>query len=187
MLFRMQIEGDWKMNSRINKIARKIVIDAGNNVFDDYFDFYSDGKWVIKICRTLIKTLGMINAIQSYNKKIQKINEYVNYLKDVDLQDMNTKQSYSKVNFYVKKIKKSYNKYIMQEEPQERDKFLGNYKKQVSDLIQFIVGYEESCVSIYNRRYVEDHENVSNLLETVEQGGIEVLNKKETVKKDEEI
>ena len=174
------------MNSRINKIARKIVIASGGNVFDDYFDFYRDGKWVIQICRTLIKTLGMINAIQSYNKKIQKIDEYVNYLKDVDLQDMNVKQSYKKIDFYVKEIKKSYDKYIMQEEPQERDKFLGNYKKQINDLIQFIAGYEESCVNIYKRRYVEDYENLSNLLKTMKQGGIKVLNKKETVIKDEE-
>lgn len=174
------------MNSKINKIARKIVIASGSNVFDDYFDFYSDGKWVIQICRTLIKTLRIISVIKSYNNKIQKIDEYVNYLNNIDLQDMNIKQSYKKIDSYVKEIKKSYDKYIMQEEPQERDKFLGNYKKQVNDLIQFIAGYQESCVSVYKRRYTDDYENVSNLLETMKQGGTDVLNKKETVIKDEE-
>jgi hypothetical protein len=33
--------------SGINKIARKLVMASGNNVFDDFFAFYSDGQWVV--------------------------------------------------------------------------------------------------------------------------------------------
>jgi hypothetical protein len=56
------------LESRINRIARNIVIAAGNNVFDDYFDFYADGSWVIDICRTLIRTINVLNSsIDSYN------------------------------------------------------------------------------------------------------------------------
>jgi hypothetical protein len=69
------------MESKINRIARKLVIAAGNNVFDDYFTFYSDGAWVVEVVRNLIKYVNaMLVTPGSYTVNISKLDEYVNYL-----------------------------------------------------------------------------------------------------------
>ena len=94
--------------SGINKIARKLVMASGNNVFDDFFAFYSDGQWVVQICRKLIQTLNVLKTnINNYNTNIPVIDEYIQYLQDVKLDDMNTNESVKQIKSQIKNIKKS--------------------------------------------------------------------------------
>lgn len=165
------------LESRINRIARNIVIAAGNNVFDDYFDFYADGSWVIDICRTLIRTINVLNSsIDSYNNNFPVIQEYLSYLKQVDLDDMNTSSAYSQINDKIKTIKNIFDSYENQLDENRKNKFLQLYKKELKTLKVFINSYLTSCINIFKRRYVQDEYNVKNLLDTIHSKGISILN-----------
>jgi len=168
---------DKMMDSRINRIARKLVIAAGNNVFDDYFTFYSDGRFVVENVRNLINVVNkLLETSGNYNTNIQKIDEYVGYLSEVKLDEMNTSSSVKEIKQIIKDIKKSYDKYEKSED-EEVSKLLEDYNDLLEKLKEFLIAYESSCVSSFKTRFVEDEDNVNSLLETIRECGNDVLNK----------
>lgn len=168
------------MESKINRIARKLVIAAGNNVFDDYFTFYSDGAWVVEVVRNLIKYVNaMLVTPGSYTVNISKLDEYVNYLSQVKLDDMNTSSSVKEINSMVKDIKKDYDKYEESlQENKNGQEFLKKYNDELQQLKTFLMAYQSSCVNVFKNRYIQDEDNVSNLLSVIHDKGNYVFNKK---------
>lgn len=160
------------MNSRINRIARKLVIAAGNNVFDDYFTFYSDGAWVVQVVRKMISTVNnMILTPGLYNDNISKLDECINYLEDSDVDEMSVSSSLKEIKKYIKKIKDFYNDYI-------EDKKNNKYNASLNEFKQFLQAYERSCVNVFKNRYIEDEDNVNSLLQVIHEKGNYVFNKK---------
>lgn len=160
------------MNSRINRIARKLVIAAGNNVFDDYFTFYSDGAWVVQVVRKMISTVNnMILTPGLYNDNISKLDECINYLEDSDVDEMSISSSLKEIKKYIKKIKDFYNDYI-------EDKKNNKYNASLNEFKQFLQAYERSCVNVFKNRYIEDEDNVNSLLQVIHEKGNEIFNNK---------
>ena len=160
------------MNSKINRIARKLVIAAGNNVFDDYFTFYSDGAWVVQVVRKMISTVNnMILTPGLYNDNISKLDECINYLEDSDVDEMSISSSLKEIKKYIKKIKDFYDDYI-------EDEKNNKYNASLNEFKQFLQAYERSCVNVFKNRYIEDEENVNSLLQVIHEKGNEVFNKK---------
>lgn len=168
------------MESKINRIARKLVIAAGNNVFDDYFTFYSDGAWVVEVVRNLIKYVNaMLVTPGSYTVNISKLDEYVNYLSQVKLDDMNTSSSIKEINSIVKDIKKDYDKYEESiQENKNSQEFLKKYNDELQQLKTFLIAYQSSCVNVFKNRYIQDEDNVNNLLSIIHDKGNYIFNKK---------
>lgn len=160
------------MDSRINRIARKLVIAAGNNVFDDYFTFYSDGAWVVQVVRKMISTVNnMILTPGLYNDNISKLDECINYLEDSDVDEMSVSSSLKEIKKYIKKIKDFYNDYI-------EDKKNNKYNASLNEFKQFLQAYERSCVNVFKNRYIEDEDNVNSLLQVIHEKGNEIFNNK---------
>lgn len=169
--------------SGINKIARKLVMASGNNVFDDFFAFYSDGQWVVQICRKLIQTLNVLKTnINNYNTNIPVIDEYIQYLQDVKLDDMNTNESVKQIKSQIKNIKKIYLDFLEEQDELKKNKENEKYIQSIKKLIQFMIVYERSCVNIFKNRYVQDESNVYNLLSVIRQNGNKVILIKENKK-----
>lgn len=164
------------MDSRINRIARKLVIAAGNNVFDDYFTFYTDGRFVVENVRNLIDVVNnLLKTPGAYNNSIPKIDEYVGYLSEIKLDEMSTSSSVKEIKKLVKDMKKSYQNYDKADD--EVSDLLDKYNADLEKLKQFLIAYESSCVSAFKTRFVEDEDNVNNLLETIRECGNDVFNK----------
>lgn len=168
------------MNSKINRIARKLVIAAGENVLDDYFTFYSDGAWTVQIIRNLLKFVNlMILTPGAYITNISKIDEYIGYLSDVKLDDMNTNSAVQEIKQILKDVKKDYDKYEeLKEEEKETEILLQQYNNELEKLKVFLQAYEKSCVNVFNTRYIEDEDNVNSLLQIIHEKGNYVFNKK---------
>ena len=160
------------MDSRINRIARKLVIAAGNNVFDDYFTFYSDGAWVVQVVRKMISTVNnMILTPGLYNDNISKLDECINYLEDSDVDEMSVSSSLKEIKKYIKKIKDFYDDYV-------EDKKNNKYNASLNEFKQFLQAYERSCVNVFKNRYIEDEDNVNSLLQVIHEKGNEIFNNK---------
>ena len=171
------------MDSKINRIARKLVIAAGNNVFDDYFTFYSDGAWVIQVVRNLLKIINlMITTPGAYITNISKLDEYVSYLSDIKFDDMNTNSAIKEIKQILKNMKKDYNKYEQSKEQEDEvEKSLQKYNAELKQLKIFLEAYEKSCINVFNTRYIEDEDNVNNLLQVIHEKGNYVFNKKDNL------
>ena len=165
------------MDSRINRIARKLVIAAGNNVFDDYFTFYTDGRFVVENVRNLIDVVNnLLKTPGAYNNYVPKIDEYVGYLSEIKLDEMSTSSSVKEIKKLIKDMKKSYQNYDKAGDDEVSD-LLNKYNEDLEKLKQFLIAYESSCVSSFKTRFVEDEDNVNNLLETIRECGNDVFNK----------
>lgn len=160
------------MNAKVNKIARKIVMASGKNVFDDFYDFYSDGKWIIQITRNIYKIIqAMSTKITAYNTNIVKLDEQINYMKGVKMSDMGTSSALKSYNKFIKNIKKYYENYDKEEDENKKKQIYEDYMNEINEMKAFNKSYEESCVNVFLKRYREDYENVKNLLNLIENSG----------------
>ena len=163
------------MDSKINRIARKLVIAAGNNVFDDYFTFYSDGAWVIQVVRKLQDSIRKMQMTPgAYIKNISKVDESVSYLSSTSVDEMSVSSSLKEIKSFIKKINDNYDTYVKE----NSKKKLKEYNDSLIELKQFLDSYEETCVNAFKNRYTEDEDNVNSLLQVIHEKGNEVFNKK---------
>lgn len=160
-----------KNSYKIQRIARNIIAKESLNILDDYYIFYSDGQWIISVIRKLHATIiKMQEKVQNYLNCIPKIDEYYSYVSDSDLDDLFVKDVKKQIKQFISDIKKEYKK--IEKEKSDYEK----YNQKLEKFKEFIESYEKACVSIFKKRYMEDEQNVRNLLQTIREKGNKVIN-----------
>lgn len=155
-------------------IARKIVADNAN-ILDDYYRFYNDGGWLVEVVRKLSATLGgMRGGIENHLNYLPKLEECAGYVDDVRLDELGTASFAKEVKKQVSAIKKAYGDWEKAGEESKATKY-DAYMDSVDTLWKYVVAFEKSCVNAFRNRYVEDRDNVRNLLDAIISNGSTVL------------
>ena len=155
-------------------IARRIVADKAN-ILDDYYRFYNDGGWLVEVVRKLSATLGgMRGGIENHLNYLPKLEECAGYLDDVRLDELGTASFAKEVKRQVTAIKKAYDGWEKAGEESRTAKY-DVYMETLDTLWKYVVAFEKSCVNAFRNRYVEDRDNVRNLLDAIVSNGKDVL------------
>lgn len=145
-------------------MARKIVIASGENVWDDYFNFYNDGKWLVEVLRKLISTLSGMKKGKTVNF-LPKMEECMTYIYDIRLDELGTSDFKKRCRKMLSELKK-----VVDDD--DSDKRIAS----IDDFLNYVREYEVSCVNAFRNRYAEDEEDANNLLNTIRDAGNYVLN-----------
>lgn len=160
----------------IEKIARKIVMAGNGNVLEDYYKFYNDGKWVVDVVRRISKTLlTMGESMTDYSVSIPKLEECLEYIEGAKLGEMDTASCAKELRDKIADMKKKYDEWEKADSAGQA-KLSDEYKATVLTLRDYILSYEKSCVNMFRNRYIDDEENVRNLLDIIHKNGNAVMN-----------
>ena len=149
---------------RCASVARRIVAASGRNVFDDYFTFYQDGKWLVEVVRKLKATVSRIGEKPSNAVMLMpKVEENLGYLKDVDLEEMSVSSANDAIKPMAERLRDAVNNG-------------GDVADAANELHKYLESYEKSCRDVMRNRYSDDERDVSGLLDTIRESGNYVIN-----------
>lgn len=151
---------------RCASMARRIVAASGQNVFDDYFTFYQDGKWLVEIVRRLKGVVSKMEERPSDAVKLMpKAMECVGYINDVKLDEMGTSDAKKRIEGMVSDLRKAADASDME-----------GVSNAAAEFRDYLKSYETSCSDAMKIRYADDEADVSGLLETIRDAGNYVFN-----------
>ena len=159
----------------IESIARNIVASGGGNVLDDYYRFYNDGKWAVEVVRKIIATLTQMNTMESYSVRLPKLEECIGYLDDVKLDELGVDSFEKEMKKHLKSIKKSYDDWDDADDDGKVAKY-DEFMDNVATARDYAVAFEKSCVNAFRNRYIDDEQNVRNLLGVIQDAGNKIMN-----------
>ena len=160
----------------VSGIARMVIASGGGNVLDDYYRFYNDGKWVVEVVRKISSTLStMERGMAEHLPSMPKLEECIGYLDDIKGDDMGVVPFVKELKVKFKGIKDKYSEWDGCD-ASERERLSGEHKALVMALREYVSAYADSCVNAVRNRYVEDEENVRNLLDVIHSAGNAVMN-----------
>lgn len=153
------------------KVINKIAKASGNNILDNLYDFYEDGNQLINIIRQINSIIyEMRKKIDNYITNISDLEENINYLKNIKIDEFSTSSSYSEYKNKLNQIKKSYSNYEKNKEE------LQEYYNLLDEMKKYNESYKKSCINVFRQQYLEDEDNVRNLLDTIHESGNNILN-----------
>lgn len=159
------------------KVINKIAKSSGNNILDDLYDFYEDGNQLINIIRQINSIIyEMKQKIDNYITNISDLEENINYLKEIKIDEFSTSSSYTEYKNKLNQIKKSYVKYENDENDEKKKEELKEYRDLLDEMKKYNDSYEKSCINVFRQKYLEDEDNVRNLLDTIHESGNNILN-----------
>ncbi len=162
--------------SSVAGIARSIIASGSENILDDYYTFYNDGKWMVTVARKMSSVLSVMeDRISDYPANLPKLEECIGYISDAGLDEMGTVSCAKEMREKVKELKDRYSEWE-KSQPSEQASFYDRYKETISVMKDYIGAFEDSCVNSFRNRYIEDEENVRNLLDVMHSAGNFVLN-----------
>ena len=162
--------------ANVASMARNIVASGGENILDDYYTFYNDGRWMVTVARKISSVLStMAGSISDYATSLPKLEECIGYVSDVDLDEMGTKSCAKELGDRLSGLKDKYSEWEKAEDSEKAD-LSDEYRKMATDMKEYVDAFEESCVNMVRNRYIEDEENVRNLLDVIHKTGNFVLN-----------
>ena len=162
--------------ANVAAMARSIVASGGDNVLDDYYTFYNDGRWMVTGARKISSVLStMAGSISDYATSLPKLEECIGYVSDVGLDEMGTKSCAKELGDRLSGLKDKYSEWEKAEDS-EKAGLSDEYRKMATDMKEYVDAFEESCVNMVRNRYIEDEENVRNLLDVIHKTGNFVLN-----------
>lgn len=162
--------------ANIAAMARNIVASGGENVLDDYYAFYNDGKWMVTVARKILSVLStMAGSISDYATSLPKLEECIGYVSDVSLDEMGTKSCAKELGDRLSGLKDKYSEWEKAEDSKKAG-LSDEYRKMATDMKEYVDAFEKSCVNMVRNRYIEDEENVRNLLDVIHKTGNFVLN-----------
>ena len=151
----------------VERIARRIVVAAGENVFGDYFKFYNDGKWIVQVTRKIAEVLAkMESSIASHSAYIPKLEEDVGYISDIKNEDFGMASCKKELNGRLEELKKKYAEWEKAGDD-EKTGLYDEYNEIVRKAREYAVAFEQSAVNMMRNRYIEDEENVRNPLNVI--------------------
>ena len=162
--------------ANVAAMARSIVASGGDNVLDDYYTFYNDGRWIVTVARKLSGVLStMAGSISDYATSLPKLEECIGYVSDVSLDEMGTKSCAKFLGARLSGLKSKYSEWEKADDS-EKAGLSDEYRKMVTGMRDYVDAFEKSCVNMVRNRYIEDEENVRNLLDVIHEAGSFVLN-----------
>lgn len=159
----------------IESIARNIIASEGGNVFDDYYRFYNDGKWAVEVVRKIIATLTQMNTIESYSVRLPKLEECMGYVDEMKIDELGIDAFAKEIKKYLKSIKKSHEEWENAGDDNKTVKY-DEFIENVTMAKNYVVAFEKSCVNSFRNRYIDDEQNVRNLLGVIQDAGNKILN-----------
>ena len=64
--------------ANVASMARNIVASGGENILDDYYTFYNDGRWMVTVARKISSVLStMAGSISDYATSLPKPEECI--------------------------------------------------------------------------------------------------------------
>lgn len=159
----------------IESIARNIIASGGGNVLDDYYRFYNDGRWTVEVVRKTIATLTQMNTMESYSAHLPKLEECVGYVADIRLDELGVDSFGKEMEKHLKSIKKSYDEWEKADDDGKAVKY-DEFMDNVTTARDYAVAFEKSCVNAFRNRYIDDEQNVRNLLGVIQDAGNKIMN-----------
>lgn len=160
----------------VSRIARSIAAAEMGNVLDDYYRFYNDGKWVVDVARRASSTLAaMKESMFVHLANVPKLEECVGYLSDSKVDGLGVKSCSKELRERVSEMKRRYAEWEKAGE-EEQTALYDDYMTEVMRAKEYVDAFLQSCVNAFRNRYVEDEENVRNLLGVIHSTGNSVLN-----------
>jgi len=161
----------------IERIARRIVADSGN-ALDEYYRFYNNGEWVIRVVRQVVSLLAeMEGSMSNFSADIPKLEGNEGYIGDADVKELDTDSCSRELKSRIAEMKKKYAEWEKADGAGQA-KLSDEYKAIVLTLKDYMTAYEQSCVTTFRNRYVEDERNVRDLLDIMHRNGTKVMNDK---------
>jgi len=178
-----------KLMARIDgeRLARIVVRVAESASLDKFHDFYTDGQWVVQVCRKLREIFGGLedgldegSGMEGYIMSKPKIDEELGYLGQADVEGMSCSAANQAMKMYVSRMDKAYGAWSAagKDEPEKLSAAQAEYASAVSEAIKYIDAFEASCVNIIRNHFVRDEEEVSSVLEEIRDSGNYVMNGK---------
>lgn len=165
-------EGNDLINYRKQKWGKKIKA-ANNNILDDFYDFYEDGNELMKIMKNINAILVQMSGnSDNYITNIAELEENINFLKDIKLDEFSISSANTEYKKLLSQIKKTYNNY------ENNNEELQEYYNSIKEMKKYNQSYEKSCINVFRKKYIEDEDNIRNLLDTIHQTGNNILNGK---------
>lgn len=162
--------------ANIAAMARSIVASGGENVLDDYYAFYNDGKWIVTVARKMSGVLStMAESLSDYATSLPKLEECIGYVSDVGLDEMGTKSCAKELGDRLSGLKSKYSEWEKADDS-EKAGLSDEYRKTATDMKKYVDAFEKSCVNMVRNRYIEDEDNVRNLLDVIHDTGNFVMN-----------
>ena len=162
--------------ANIAAMARNIVASGGENVLDDYYAFYNDGKWMVTVARKMSGVLStMAESISDYATSLPKLEECIGYVSDVGLDEMGTKSCAKELDNRLSGLKSKYSEWEKADDS-EKAGLSDEYRKMTTDMKKYVDAFEKSCVNMVRNRYIEDEDNVRSLLDVIHDTGNFVMN-----------
>ena len=161
---------------KCNAIARKIVAADGRNALEGYFRFYNDGKWMVQVSRRLDTAVSAVcESITAYSEQLPKIEECIGYIEEARLSEMNTASCAKELRARLKDMKAKYSAWEKASDD-ERGALADEFMSVALVVRDYVGGFRDSCVNAFRNRYIDDEENVRNLLDVIRTAGNFVLN-----------
>ena len=165
-------EGNDLINYRKQKWGKKIKA-ANNNILDDFYDFYEDDNELMKIMKNINAILVQMSGnADNYITNIAELEENINFLKDIKLDEFSISSANTEYKKLLSQIKKTYNNY------ENNNEELQEYYNSIKEMKKYNQSYEKSCINVFRKKYIEDEDNIRNLLDTIHQTGNNILNGK---------
>ena len=133
---------------------------------------------MVTVARKISSVLStMAGSISDYATSLPKLEECIGYVSDVSLDEMGTKSCAKELGDRLSGLKDKYSEWEKAEDS-EKAGLSDEYRKMTTDMKEYVDAFEESCVNMVRNRYIEDEENVRNLLDVIHETGSFVLNGK---------
>lgn len=169
----------YDVDGRCASVARKLVIAAGGNVFDDYFTFYQDGKWLVEVVRTMQATLSRI-ASKPENTVVlmPKVEECLGHLSNIgDVPGMGVQAAVAQAKANASSLREASVALSSAVDDKTGEAAASKCRAAADVFRKYLAAYEQSCVNVMRERYVGDELDVKGLLDTIHESGNYVLNK----------
>ncbi|MBR4316378.1 MAG: hypothetical protein IKP65_05380 [Alphaproteobacteria bacterium] len=103
----------------------------------------------------------MSGNADNYITNIAELEENINFLKDIKLDEFSISSANTEYKKLLSQIKKTYNNY------ENNNEELQEYYNSIKEMKKYNQSYEKSCINVFRKKYIEDEDNIRNLLDTI--------------------